>query len=92
MTEKAVEARITGRVQGVWFRQWTCDAARAKGLKGWVRNASDGSVEAVFSGPEEAVGAMLALCRIGPPQARVVNIEARATEAPSGLKGFEVRR
>ena len=63
----ATAVRITGRVQGVWFRGWVCDEARRLGLTGSVRNAPDGSVVALFVGPGTAVAAMLALCREGPP-------------------------
>ena len=52
-----VRVRISGRVQGVWYRGWTVDEARRLGLSGWVRNRRDGSVEAVFSGPEHVVRA-----------------------------------
>lgn len=92
MRRKTVKARITGRVQGVAFRAWTRDVARARGLEGWVRNADDGSVEAVFSGPADAVDAMLALCREGPPSARVDHIETREPDAPPDFGGFEIRR
>lgn len=90
MAEKAVRTRIKGRVQGVCFRAWTCEQATAKGLAGWVRNCADGTVEAVFAGPAEAVDAMLAQCRIGPPAARVDHIEMRETPAPP-LHDFEIR-
>jgi acylphosphatase len=66
-----VRVRITGRVQRVWYRGWTVDRARRLGLSGWVRNRRDGSVEAVFSGPEPAVRAAIELCRQGPPAALV---------------------
>ena len=66
-----VRVHIKGRVQGVWYRGWTVDQARRLGLSGWVRNRRDGSVEAVFSGPEQAVRAAIELCRQGPPAARV---------------------
>lgn len=83
---KAVHLRIHGRVQGVCFRAWTEDEARARGLAGWVRNRSDGSVEAVFSGPEAAVDQMVAACRRGPPLAEVGRIDAEpADEAALGL-------
>ena len=73
---------ISGRVQGVWYRGWTVDEARARGLDGWIRNRRDGSVEAVFQGPPEAVAEMVAACRQGPPMARVVAVETHAHEDP----------
>ena len=72
---KCVRLRITGRVQGVWFRGWTIDQARELGLDGWVRNRRDGSVEMVVAGEEEAVREMIELCHGGPPAARVERIE-----------------
>ena len=57
---------IRGRVQGVGFRAWTEHLALRHGLEGWVRNRRDGSVEAVFCGPDQAVAAMVAACRKGP--------------------------
>ncbi|HYD30928.1 MAG TPA: acylphosphatase [Azospirillaceae bacterium] len=79
---KSVQARITGRVQGVWYRGWTIEQASRLGLSGWVRNRADGSVEAVFAGPAEAVDIMLAACREGPPAARVTEVEAAAADDP----------
>ncbi|RMD62618.1 MAG: acylphosphatase, partial [Alphaproteobacteria bacterium] len=61
-------------VQGVWFRAWTVEQARARGLDGWVRNRRDGTVEAVFAGPDEAVDAMIAACWQGPPAAQVRDV------------------
>ena len=72
-----VRVTIRGRVQGVWYRGWTVDEARRLGLSGWVRNRRDGPVEAVFSGPEHAVRAMIALCREGPPAALVRELTSR---------------
>jgi acylphosphatase len=72
---KQVRAIVFGRVQGVWYRGWTVDEAVARGLDGWVRNRRDGTVEAVFSGPAEAVDAMIAACAEGPPAAQVDAIE-----------------
>ena len=72
---EAVRARIHGRVQGVWYRAWTEQTARGLGLSGWVRNRADGSVEALFCGPVEAVEHMLELARNGPPAARVDRID-----------------
>ena len=74
-TDGTVHVRVTGRVQGVFYRAWTGQTARALGLAGWVRNHRDGSVEAVFSGSVEAVAAMIEKCRQGPPAARVEKVE-----------------
>lgn len=71
----ARRVRIRGRVQGVWFRGWTSEQAKSRGLSGWVRNRVDGSVEALFIGPEPMVAAMIAACREGPPSAEVTRIE-----------------
>jgi acylphosphatase len=68
---------IRGRVQGVGFRAWTEYEALRRGVEGWVRNRRDGSVEAVFAGPAEAVEAMIASCRQGPPGARVEKLDER---------------
>jgi acylphosphatase len=62
---------ISGRVQGVGYRYFVERQARSQGLEGWVRNRRDGSVEAVFSGPADAVTAVIAACRRGPSSARV---------------------
>ncbi len=84
----AVRVVIHGRVQGVWFRGWTEREARALGLSGWVRNLSDGTVEALFSGAPDAVRAMIGKCRGGPPAANVTNIEEFAADRPDG-SGFK---
>ena len=81
-------ARITGRVQGVWYRGWTMETAAGLGLCGWVRNRADGSVEALFVGPADKVSDMLAACRRGPPAAQVIDIVTEAAEIPPGLIGF----
>ena len=78
--EYGVQARIFGRVQGVWYRAWTEKEASRRGLRGWVRNRTDGSVEAVFAGERTQVEAMLKVCRIGPPAARVTDIDIQALE------------
>lgn len=79
-----------GRVQGVWFRDSTRRRARELGLSGWVGNRSDGAVEAVFEGAEEAVERMVEFCRAGPGDARVASLEV-GEEPPEGLEGFAVR-
>jgi acylphosphatase len=80
---------VSGRVQGVWFRQSCADLAKQLGLSGWVRNRSDGRVEAVFEGETGAVEEMIAWCRTGPRRAVVTGVEVVA-EDPEGLNGFEV--
>jgi acylphosphatase len=68
---------ILGRVQGVWYRGWTRDQARARGLLGWVRNRSNGTVEAVLQGPADKVADMIEACWSGPPAALVRAVEER---------------
>jgi acylphosphatase len=75
---------ITGRVQGVGFRDALCGEAERRGLTGWVRNRRDGSVEAVLQGPVDAVEAAIAWARRGPPAARVA--EVRAAPPPPELE------
>jgi acylphosphatase len=79
---KQVRAKISGRVQGVWFRAWTVREATALGLNGWVRNCRDGTVEAVFRGSAEGVAVMLELCGEGPPDARVLRVDTVVDETP----------
>ena len=83
----AVKVRISGRVQGVWYRGWTVDQATSRGLSGWVRNRRDGSVEALFSGPAASVAEMIEACRRGPPAARVDAVAQEPAEPPVG-SGF----
>lgn len=75
MAEQAIRIRISGRVQGVGFRAWTQRRATAKGVSGWVRNCPNGDVEALLSGPPEAVAGLLADCREGPRLANVAAVE-----------------
>jgi len=80
---------VTGRVHGVFFRATCVREAAARGLSGWVRNRSDGSVEAAFEGDPDAVRQLVAWCREGPPGASVVAVDVRE-EAPTGERGFRV--
>lgn len=89
MAVKHVLCRIEGKVQGVWYRAWTEKTALARDLNGWVRNRMDGSVEALFSGPEATVDAMIADCLEGPPLARVSGISQTPSNPPD-RDGFEV--
>ena len=86
-----VRVRVTGRVQGVWFRESTRQAAERAGVCGWVRNRPDGSVEAVLDGAKDAVERVLAEMRQGPRLARVDSLEVVDEATPVGLSGFEVR-
>lgn len=81
---------IEGRVQGVWYRGWTVQEAKARNLSGWVRNLSDGRVEALFHGPAAQVESMIEACRTGPTAARVGRVESESsTECPPA--GFHQR-
>ena len=90
MTRVGRSVRITGRVQGVFFRGWTVDQARALGVAGWVRNCPDGSVEAHIEGEEGAVNWLIDLIGDGPPSARVANVRVREAKVEGATK-FEVR-
>ena len=81
---------MSGRVQGVFFRDATREQAIAEGVDGWVRNRADGTVEAVLEGPPEAVERVVDFCRRGPRAARVVGVAVEEL-APEGLLGFTVR-
>ena len=81
--------RIRGRVQGVFFRASCARQAETLGVAGSVRNAADGSVEAVFEGEAPAVEAIMRWCRSGPAGARVDEVVV-ADEAPEGVEGFVV--
>ena len=80
---------ISGRVQGVGFREATVDAARAAGVAGWVRNRTDGTVEVLVQGSSDAVDRLAAWCRRGPPLARVTGVEAVAAVVDAALDRFE---
>lgn len=83
--------RVSGRVQGVFFRDSTRERARELGLSGYVTNAPDGTVEALFEGPSEGVREMVRWCEEGPPHAAVENVDADYGPARGDLSGFEVR-
>jgi acylphosphatase len=81
---------VSGRVQGVFFRDTARRRAEAAGVSGWIRNTPDGSVEAVFEGDPSAVEALLAWVRRGPVRARVDGT-AVTEEEPTGEVGFHIR-
>jgi acylphosphatase len=82
--------RAHGRVQGVFFRDTVRRAAQREGVAGWAANRPDGTVEAVFEGEDAAVGRLVDLCFGGPGHAEVERLDV-ASEAPEGLRGFDVR-
>ena len=84
---KTVRLRITGHVQGIGFRAWAEGEAVARGVRGWVRNRSDGSVEVLAAGPEEVVETYIAALWEGPPAARIDGIATEAASDPGGI-GF----
>ena len=86
----ALRLTIRGRVQGVFYRDWTVENARELGLVGWVRNEADGTVAAHLEGEAQAVETMVARMQDGPPHAAPKRIERREVE-PEGLAGFERR-
>ena len=88
---KAVHALITGRVQGVGYRAWTVDMASRLGLKGWVRNRSDKSVEAFFQGEDDRVAKMQEKCWDGPLLARVHDIRFTDKVPDLEMAGFRSR-
>lgn len=90
MAEKRAHVIVSGRVQGVFYRSETEKAASAKGLKGWVKNRSDGTVEAVFEGYEGVVASMIEWCKEGSPRAKVDKVDVD-WEEPKGESSFEVR-
>lgn len=81
---------ISGLVQGVAFRYWTHRRARERGLSGWVRNRSDGRVEAVFQGPRSEVDELVEWCHHGPPAARVTEVLVNEEPPDPALDGFAV--
>ncbi len=82
---------ISGRVQGVFFRNTTRKKAQELGVNGWVKNLEDGRVEAVFEGSKEKIDAMIDFCEIGPRLANVEKVEV-SEEEPENLDTFKVKR
>ena len=89
-SEEQVHVFVSGRVQGVSFRDATRRQAEQLGLSGWVRNTQDGQVEAAFEGDADTVRQMIDWCESGPSSADVEDVSVE-NEQPEGLSGFEVR-
>ncbi len=86
----AVHVRVSGRVQGVFYRAFTRDRALALGIKGWVRNIPGGGVEAVLEGERKAIGELLRDMKSGPAGAMVLGMEFSELEA-RGYEDFEIQ-
>jgi len=91
MEKKRVHVWISGKVQGVFYRAYTQDAARTHGVTGWVRNLPDGRVEAVFEGDARAVDAMVQWCHRGSPLSRVDRVEVQEEPYQGEFADFGVR-
>jgi len=87
-----VRLRIQGRVQGVFFRATTMEEAIRLGLKGWVRNCPDGSVEAVAEGAKEKLEELVRWCRHGPPGARVHDVALQWEDFQDEFVDFRIKR
>ncbi|MEZ4528601.1 MAG: acylphosphatase [Desulfobacterales bacterium] len=94
MKEKKVRTHVivSGRVQGVWFRAETQKAAQAHGVTGWVRNRSDGTVEAVFEGEENKVVSMLEWCKTGSPLSDVQKTDVQWKDYKGEFSQFSIVR
>ena len=91
MAEKTIHAIVTGRVQGVYFRDYTRREAEKLGLKGWVRNVRDGSVEAVVSGEAETVDNMIAWLHEGSPMSSVTRVTITESSDDTTYLDFSIR-
>lgn len=87
---KQIHLTITGRVQGVFFRAFVKDTAESLDLTGWVKNDSDGSVEAVAQGDDEALKKLVIACHKGPEAANVDSVKAEDRDATEKFDGFEI--
>ena len=90
METTCVKALVTGKVQGVFYRAWTQETACDLGLRGWVRNCADGSVEAHVEGEEPTVLKLVERMRFGPREANVDDVQIESAE-PEDSTGFQVR-
>lgn len=91
MLHRRARITVTGKVQGVFFRQMTRVEAGRAGVTGWVRNLDDGRVEAVLEGDHDAVESVIEWARTGPANSRVTGLDVSEEEYEGGFSGFEVR-
>ena len=90
MERRRAHVLITGRVQGVFLRAYTRDAARLIGVAGWVRNLPDGRVETILEGEKSRVEKVIQFCQKGPPGAYVSNVQVNWEEARGEFQTFEI--
>ncbi len=90
MKKRRVQVRITGRVQGVFFRAYTRDAANQIGVAGWVRNLPDGSVGAIFEGDSDRIERIIEWCYEGSPMGRVDLVEVLEEVYIGDFDGFAI--
>ena len=86
-----VHVLVIGRVQGVWFRANTKQKADMLGVTGWVKNTSNGCVEAIFEGEEKHIKEMIEWCHRGPPLAEVEKVEIKKLENSVGFEEFQIK-
>ena len=92
MTERAIAAVVSGRVQGVFFRASSRRIAQALGISGWVRNRPDGTVEVFAQGDPDSLDEFVAWLHEGPPDAHVADVEVADADVVARMVGFDVRR
>ncbi|MFC1855067.1 acylphosphatase [Thermodesulfobacteriota bacterium] len=90
MSVKQARVKVTGRVQGVFFRANTLEMARSLGLSGWVKNNLDGSVSALFQGDDGLVERAILWCHDGPPSSHVTDVKVEYDEVTEELRSFSV--
>lgn len=91
MTVLRAQVVVSGKVQGVSFRESTRQTALRHSVNGWVRNLPDGRVEAIFEGAKDAVEVLLQFVRTGPPRAKVESVEIQIAEVEGEFQIFEIR-
>lgn len=90
MVEISVHVTISGRVQGVWFRDSTRRKADSLGINGWVKNSDNGDVEALFQGKPEKINEILDWCKKGPPLSRVDNVKVSEPSIDESFNDFQI--
>jgi len=90
--DKRAHVFIKGEVQGVFYRVWVRTQAEGLGLTGWIKNLTDGRVEAVFEGSKDKVEEIISKCKIGPSVAGVKQVDIKWEKATKEYAGFEIER